>query len=69
MSQEGVRVRRRDKATMLRLARQGMAVLTRLVREGGATRDRYRAAAGGLGSRESWTRLYGAPAPEPDRAP
>jgi galactofuranosylgalactofuranosylrhamnosyl-N-acetylglucosaminyl-diphospho-decaprenol beta-1,5/1,6-galactofuranosyltransferase len=69
MSQEGVRVRRRDKATMLRLARQGMAVLTRLVREGGATRDRYRAAAGGLGSRESWARLYGAPAPAPDRAP
>jgi galactofuranosylgalactofuranosylrhamnosyl-N-acetylglucosaminyl-diphospho-decaprenol beta-1,5/1,6-galactofuranosyltransferase len=69
MSQEGVRVRRRDKATMVRLGRQGMAVLTRLVREGGATRDRYRSAAGGLGSRDSWTRLYGAPSPGPDRAP
>ncbi|HEX5121315.1 MAG TPA: glycosyltransferase [Pseudonocardiaceae bacterium] len=59
MSQEGVRVRRRDKATALRLARQGMSVLTRLVREGASVRDRYRASADGLGSREAWTRLYG----------
>jgi galactofuranosylgalactofuranosylrhamnosyl-N-acetylglucosaminyl-diphospho-decaprenol beta-1,5/1,6-galactofuranosyltransferase len=58
MSQEGVRVRRRDKATMLRLARQGMTVLTRLVREGAEVRDSYRAAAPRLASRETWTRLY-----------
>jgi galactofuranosylgalactofuranosylrhamnosyl-N-acetylglucosaminyl-diphospho-decaprenol beta-1,5/1,6-galactofuranosyltransferase len=67
MSQEGVRVRHRDKATMLRLARRGFAVLTRLVREGAATRESYRAAASGLGSRESWTRLYGQPTGNPDR--
>lgn len=59
MSQEGVRVRHRDRATMLRLARQGTAVLYRLIREGGAVRDRYRAAAAGLASRQSWDRLYG----------
>jgi galactofuranosylgalactofuranosylrhamnosyl-N-acetylglucosaminyl-diphospho-decaprenol beta-1,5/1,6-galactofuranosyltransferase len=59
MSQEGVRIRRRDRATMLRLARQGIAVLTRMVREGASVRERYRAAAGGLAARESWTRLYG----------
>ncbi len=58
MSQEGVRVRHRDKATMLRLARRGLSVLTRLVREGAGVRERYRHAAGGLASRESWTRLY-----------
>jgi galactofuranosylgalactofuranosylrhamnosyl-N-acetylglucosaminyl-diphospho-decaprenol beta-1,5/1,6-galactofuranosyltransferase len=59
MSQEGVRIRRRDKAMMIRLARQGFTVLSRLVREGAATRESYRAAADRLASRESWTRLYG----------
>ncbi|HEX4703228.1 MAG TPA: glycosyltransferase [Pseudonocardiaceae bacterium] len=59
MSQEGVRVRHRDRATMLRLAKEGTTVLRRLVREGGAVRDAYRAAAPGLASRETWTRLYG----------
>ena len=49
------------------LARRGFAVLTRLVREGAATRESYRAAASGLGSRESWTRLYGQPTGNPDR--
>jgi galactofuranosylgalactofuranosylrhamnosyl-N-acetylglucosaminyl-diphospho-decaprenol beta-1,5/1,6-galactofuranosyltransferase len=59
MSQEGVRVRHLDRAAMLRLARQGLRVLSRLVKEGAAARDGYRSAAGRLGSRESWTRLYG----------
>ncbi|HVV19754.1 MAG TPA: glycosyltransferase [Pseudonocardiaceae bacterium] len=58
-SQEGVRVRRMDRATLLRLSKQGFAVLNRLIKEGGAARDSWRAAADRLGSRESWTRLYG----------
>ena len=60
MSQEGVRVRKMDRATMLRLgAKEGTRVLTRLVKEGAGARDSYRAAADRLGSRDSWTRLYG----------
>jgi galactofuranosylgalactofuranosylrhamnosyl-N-acetylglucosaminyl-diphospho-decaprenol beta-1,5/1,6-galactofuranosyltransferase len=58
MSQEGVRVRRLDRAAMLRLGKQGMSVLTRLVKEGAAVRDSYRSAAERLGGRDSWTRLY-----------
>jgi galactofuranosylgalactofuranosylrhamnosyl-N-acetylglucosaminyl-diphospho-decaprenol beta-1,5/1,6-galactofuranosyltransferase len=57
-SQEGVRVRHRDRATMLRLGREGIAVLTRLAREGTSVRDSYRAAAQRLSGRESWARLY-----------
>jgi galactofuranosylgalactofuranosylrhamnosyl-N-acetylglucosaminyl-diphospho-decaprenol beta-1,5/1,6-galactofuranosyltransferase len=59
MSQEGVRVRHRDRAMMLRLARRGTAVLYRLIREGASVRDRYRTASPGLASRQSWARLYG----------
>jgi galactofuranosylgalactofuranosylrhamnosyl-N-acetylglucosaminyl-diphospho-decaprenol beta-1,5/1,6-galactofuranosyltransferase len=58
-SQEGVRVRQMDRPTLIRLSKQGFSVLNRLVKEGGATRDSWRAAAGRLGSREAWTRLYG----------
>ena len=62
MSQEGVRIRHRDRATMLRLARQGMTVLTRLVREGTAVTEQFRAARPALTSRENWARLYEASA-------
>ena len=58
MSQEGVRVRRADRATMLRLAREGATVLRRLLREGAAARDAYRAAAPDLAARATWRRLY-----------
>ncbi len=60
MSQEGVRVRRMDRATMLRLGRQGMQRADQ-AREGGRERHGtdYRAAADRLGSRDTWTRLYG----------
>jgi galactofuranosylgalactofuranosylrhamnosyl-N-acetylglucosaminyl-diphospho-decaprenol beta-1,5/1,6-galactofuranosyltransferase len=57
-SQEGVRVRRFDRAEMLELARRGSAVLWRLVREGGRVRDEYRAALPELSDRETWTRLF-----------
>jgi galactofuranosylgalactofuranosylrhamnosyl-N-acetylglucosaminyl-diphospho-decaprenol beta-1,5/1,6-galactofuranosyltransferase len=57
-SQEGVRVRRFDRAVMIDLARRGGAVLVRLVREGKRARDQYRAALPELTDRDTWTRLF-----------
>jgi galactofuranosylgalactofuranosylrhamnosyl-N-acetylglucosaminyl-diphospho-decaprenol beta-1,5/1,6-galactofuranosyltransferase len=57
-SQEGVRVRRFDRAVMIDLARRGGAVLVRLVREGERVRDQYRAALPELTDRDTWTRLF-----------
>ncbi|MGH3936533.1 MAG: glycosyltransferase [Pseudonocardiaceae bacterium] len=57
-SQEGVRVRRLDRATMLRLGTRGMRVIGRLVREGTAIRHQYRAAMPELTSRQNWQRLF-----------
>ncbi|HEY3260346.1 MAG TPA: hypothetical protein VGJ95_08760, partial [Pseudonocardiaceae bacterium] len=57
-SQQGVRLRRRDRKQMLRLARHGAAVCLRLVREGHAVRRRYLAAQPVLTSRENWERLF-----------
>jgi galactofuranosylgalactofuranosylrhamnosyl-N-acetylglucosaminyl-diphospho-decaprenol beta-1,5/1,6-galactofuranosyltransferase len=57
-SQEGVRVRRSDRAVMVDLARRGGGVLVRLVREGERVRDQYRAALPELTDRDTWTRLF-----------
>jgi galactofuranosylgalactofuranosylrhamnosyl-N-acetylglucosaminyl-diphospho-decaprenol beta-1,5/1,6-galactofuranosyltransferase len=60
-SQEGVRVRRLDRSTMIALARRGAALLWRLRREGERARDEWRAAMPELTSRETWARLYDTP--------
>jgi galactofuranosylgalactofuranosylrhamnosyl-N-acetylglucosaminyl-diphospho-decaprenol beta-1,5/1,6-galactofuranosyltransferase len=58
LSQQGVRVRRLDHATMLKLGTQGVRVLGRLVRDGPLLRRRYRAAMPELTSRQNWQRLF-----------
>ncbi|HCT76468.1 MAG TPA: glycosyl transferase [Micromonosporaceae bacterium] len=57
-SQEGVRVRRRDRGLLLRLAWRATKVLWRFGWRGGAMRGRYQAALPDLTSRDTWTRLY-----------
>jgi galactofuranosylgalactofuranosylrhamnosyl-N-acetylglucosaminyl-diphospho-decaprenol beta-1,5/1,6-galactofuranosyltransferase len=57
-SQEGVRVRRRDRDLMIDVARRGAAVLWRLNREGGRARDEWRRRLPELTSRETWDRLF-----------
>jgi galactofuranosylgalactofuranosylrhamnosyl-N-acetylglucosaminyl-diphospho-decaprenol beta-1,5/1,6-galactofuranosyltransferase len=57
-SQEGVRVRRFDRDTMVDLAGRGGAVLYRLMREGRNVRAQYRARLPELTGRDTWTRLF-----------
>jgi galactofuranosylgalactofuranosylrhamnosyl-N-acetylglucosaminyl-diphospho-decaprenol beta-1,5/1,6-galactofuranosyltransferase len=57
-SQEGVRVRRFDRDTMLALTRQAGILLLRFLREGDKVRDEYRARLPELTSRETWARLF-----------
>ncbi|MFZ0119237.1 MAG: glycosyltransferase [Pseudonocardiaceae bacterium] len=57
-SQEGVRVRRLDRTTMLKLGAQGMRVIGRLVREDAALRHRYQSAMPELSSKQNWQRLF-----------
>jgi galactofuranosylgalactofuranosylrhamnosyl-N-acetylglucosaminyl-diphospho-decaprenol beta-1,5/1,6-galactofuranosyltransferase len=57
-SQEGVRVRRYDRALAAEFAGRGAAVLWRLLREGGRARRRWREGAPELSTRETWTRLF-----------
>jgi galactofuranosylgalactofuranosylrhamnosyl-N-acetylglucosaminyl-diphospho-decaprenol beta-1,5/1,6-galactofuranosyltransferase len=59
MSEQGFRVRTRDKQVALQLARRGAHLLRRLVREGPEVAARYRAELGRLSSRDNWERLYG----------
>jgi len=59
-SQEGVRVRRRDKTQLLSLTLRGTKVLCRLAREGRRAQKLYRAALPELASRENWARLFDA---------
>jgi galactofuranosylgalactofuranosylrhamnosyl-N-acetylglucosaminyl-diphospho-decaprenol beta-1,5/1,6-galactofuranosyltransferase len=59
MSQQGMRVRTRDRALAMALAKRGARSLGRLVTEGPAVGARYRAEMGRLTSRENWARLYG----------
>ncbi|MGH3762334.1 glycosyltransferase [Actinophytocola sp.] len=57
-SQEGVRLRRRDRETTIRLAKRTARVMRRLVSQMPRLRQEYRAAVPGLTSRENWRRLY-----------
>lgn len=58
-SQEGVRLRKRDRGQMVKLFIWGVRVLKRVVTEAPRCREEYRAALPGLTSRENWKRLYG----------
>jgi galactofuranosylgalactofuranosylrhamnosyl-N-acetylglucosaminyl-diphospho-decaprenol beta-1,5/1,6-galactofuranosyltransferase len=57
-SQEGVRVRRFDRDTMLDLTRRGGSVLWRLMREGEKVRGQFRARLPELTDRDTWARLF-----------
>jgi galactofuranosylgalactofuranosylrhamnosyl-N-acetylglucosaminyl-diphospho-decaprenol beta-1,5/1,6-galactofuranosyltransferase len=57
-SQEGVRVRRLDRRTMMKLGIQGVRVIGRLMREDPLVRRRYKAAMPKLISRQNWQRLF-----------
>jgi galactofuranosylgalactofuranosylrhamnosyl-N-acetylglucosaminyl-diphospho-decaprenol beta-1,5/1,6-galactofuranosyltransferase len=57
-SQEGVRLRRRDRETTVRLAKQTARLLRRVVADMPRLREEYRAAVPELTSRENWRRLY-----------
>jgi galactofuranosylgalactofuranosylrhamnosyl-N-acetylglucosaminyl-diphospho-decaprenol beta-1,5/1,6-galactofuranosyltransferase len=59
MSEQGFRVRTRDKQLAVQLARRAAHLLRRFVREGPALPARYRAELPRLSSRENWMRLYG----------
>jgi galactofuranosylgalactofuranosylrhamnosyl-N-acetylglucosaminyl-diphospho-decaprenol beta-1,5/1,6-galactofuranosyltransferase len=59
MSEQGVRVRTRDRALALELAKRGVQVVRRLSKEAPAVVERYRAAQPELTSRANWARLYG----------
>ncbi|UVS76466.1 glycosyltransferase [Actinokineospora sp. UTMC 2448] len=58
-SQEGVRVRRRDRAMDVKLAKRVARVARALVSETPRLRAEYRAAVPEVTSRENWRRLYG----------
>jgi galactofuranosylgalactofuranosylrhamnosyl-N-acetylglucosaminyl-diphospho-decaprenol beta-1,5/1,6-galactofuranosyltransferase len=57
-SQEGVKVRRRDRAMMSTLAFHGVRTIHRLIRDGRRTQQQYRAAMPELTSRANWARLF-----------
>ncbi|MBY6351459.1 glycosyltransferase [Rhodococcoides corynebacterioides] len=62
-SQEGVRVRVRDRQRALELLKRGRRVLDRLRKETPAVTQAYRAARSDLTTRENWARLYGLDTP------
>jgi galactofuranosylgalactofuranosylrhamnosyl-N-acetylglucosaminyl-diphospho-decaprenol beta-1,5/1,6-galactofuranosyltransferase len=57
-SQEGVRVRRRDRELAIRLGKQGTKLLKELYQRAPEMQRAYRDAMGELTSRENWRRLY-----------
>jgi len=59
MSEQGFRVRTRNRALALKLARRGARTLRRFMSEGPAAAQRYREEMGQLTSRANWARLYG----------
>jgi galactofuranosylgalactofuranosylrhamnosyl-N-acetylglucosaminyl-diphospho-decaprenol beta-1,5/1,6-galactofuranosyltransferase len=59
MSEQGFRVRTRDRQRALELARRGALLLRRLVRDGPSAAARYRAEVARHSSRDNWERLYG----------
>lgn len=58
MSEQGYRVRTRDRKVAWSLAKRGTTLLRRLRREGPAVAQRYRDATPSLSSRENWARLF-----------
>jgi galactofuranosylgalactofuranosylrhamnosyl-N-acetylglucosaminyl-diphospho-decaprenol beta-1,5/1,6-galactofuranosyltransferase len=64
MSEQGIRIRTRDRARATELAARAVRLLNRLRTEGPAVVKRYRAAMPELTSRENWTRLYRQDGPE-----
>lgn len=58
MSEQGFRVRTRDRSRALELARRGGRLFRRFVSEGPATAQLYRDEMGRLTSRANWARLY-----------
>ncbi|MFC4944802.1 glycosyltransferase [Pseudonocardia sp. GCM10023141] len=59
MSEQGYRVRTRDRALALELTKRGMRTLRRFVNEGPGVAQQYRDEMGRLTSRANWARLYG----------
>ncbi|GAA5127008.1 glycosyltransferase [Pseudonocardia adelaidensis] len=59
MSEQGFRVRNRDKQVAFQLARRSALLLRRFVREAPAVAARYRTELPRHSSRENWERLYG----------
>ena len=59
MSEQGLRVRTRDRARAVALARRGARSLRKLMTDGPTVAAQYRDAMGTLTSRENWARLYG----------
>ncbi|WP_407692226.1 glycosyltransferase [Pseudonocardia xinjiangensis] len=59
MSEQGIRVRTRDKDVALQLTKRAAGTFRRFVSEGPAVAQRYRAEMGNLTSRDNWARLYG----------
>jgi galactofuranosylgalactofuranosylrhamnosyl-N-acetylglucosaminyl-diphospho-decaprenol beta-1,5/1,6-galactofuranosyltransferase len=57
-SQEGVRLRRRDREQTIKLAKETARLVKRLLAETPRLREEYRAAVPELTSRENWRRLY-----------
>ncbi len=57
-SQEGVRLRKRDREMTIKLAKDAARAARRLVSELPRLREEYRAAAADLASRDNWRRLY-----------
>lgn len=57
-SQEGVRVRKRDRDLAIRLAKRSAATLRRFVKQAPAAQRAYKDAMPKLTSRENWERLY-----------
>ena len=58
MSEQGFRVRTRDRARALALTKRSARTFARMVREGPAVARQYRAALPQLTSRANWARLY-----------
>jgi galactofuranosylgalactofuranosylrhamnosyl-N-acetylglucosaminyl-diphospho-decaprenol beta-1,5/1,6-galactofuranosyltransferase len=59
MSEQGFRVRTRDRKLALELTKRGVHTFKRFVKEGPAAARRYKAAMPTLTSRANWARLYG----------
>lgn len=59
MSEQGYRVRTRDRALALEITKHAAQTLRRFMAEGPAVAQQYRAEMGRLTSRANWARLYG----------